>query len=326
MIPGTRYPTPVQLVEGLSRPGSQLWIKRDDRTHDLYGGNKVRKLDGILEQARDQGVKRVVTVGAAGSHHVLSTAIFGRRAGLEVEAVLVPQPRTDHVVEVLRASLGQGLRAFPVGSWAAAPFAIARRIASGARYIPVGGSNVLGSMGYVHAARELAAQVRAGELPEPDVCVVALGSGGTAGGLAAGLEAAGMGTVVAGACVSVPPWVLRIGSRRLAAACAIRAGIAFPSAAIRTRLTVDVRFLGAGYGHATPEGADATRDALEHTGLALDPTYTAKAFACALWHVRARRAARVLYWHTLNSAPMAPLLTDAPTEEALDPRLRALLT
>jgi len=323
MIPDTRYPTPVQRAEGLSRPSSELWIKRDDLTHDLYGGNKVRKLDGILEGIRERRVRRVVTVGAAGSHHVLATTVFGRGAGLEVEAVLVPQPRTDHVVEVLRASLGQGLRAFPVGSWAGAPMAIARRIASGAHFIPVGGSNVAGSMGYVQAARELAAQVRAGELPEPDVCVVALGSGGTAGGLAAGLEAAGLRTLVVGACVSVPPWALRLGSRRLARACMRRAGVTSP--VVPERLTADVRFLGAGYGHATSEGAEAARDALEHTGLTLDPTYTAKAFACALWHVRARRAAHVLYWHTLSSAPMAPLLQGAPVEAALDARLRALV-
>jgi hypothetical protein len=76
---------------------------------------------------------------------------------------------------------------------------------------------------------------------------------------------------------------------------------------------MDVRFLGAGYGHATAEGESATRDA-RAVGLSLDPTYTAKAFACALWWVRARRAPRVLYWHTLSSAPMAPLLAGTDQE------------
>ncbi len=227
---------------------------------------------------------------------------------------------------MLRASVGQGLRAFAgVGSWGAAPAAVALRIARGALSIPVGGSSVAGSMGYVRGARELAAQIRAGELPEPDVCVVALGSGGTAAGLAAGFEAEGLRTKVVGACISVPPWALRLVARRLTRTCAGLAGAHASPSALRARLSVDVRFLGAGYAEPTTDGADAARDALEHAGLELDPTYTAKAFACALWHVRARRAEHVLYWHTLSSAPMAPLLDTAPTRAALDPRLLELL-
>jgi D-cysteine desulfhydrase len=328
MIPSTAllvHPTAVQCVEGLSRAGSELWIKRDDRTHDVYGGNKVRKLEPILEDLRQRGAKRIVTVGAAGSHHVLATAYFGGQAGLEVEAVLAPQPRTAHVVDLLRAALGQGLKAVPVGSWGAVPLAVARRVATGARFVQIGGSSVVGSMGYVAAARELATQVRAGELPEPDVLIVALGSGGTAAGLAAGLEAEGLATQVVGVCISVPPRALRNVSLTLARACARRAGLQATSGAL-ARLSMDVRFLGRGYGLPAPGSDDAIRDAREHAGLVLDPTYTAKAFACALWHVRARRARHVLYWHTLSSAPMAPLLEGAPEEDAMDARLRALVT
>jgi len=325
MIPIGRYPTAVQRVEGLSSARNELWIKRDDRTHEVYGGNKVRKLEWLLGDARDRGVRRLVTVGAAGSHHVLATAYFGRQEGLEVEAVLVPQPRTPHALEVLRASLALGLRPFPVQSWAAVPFALARRVASGSHLITLGGSSVLGSMGYVAAARELAEQVRRGELPEPEVCVVALGSGGTAGGLAAGFQAEGMKTRVVGVCVSAPPWALRLSALRLGRASARRAGARAPKAAMRDRLRMDARFLGRGYGHATPEGVAATRLAREHAGIDLDPTYTAKAFAAALWQIRARRAEHVLYWHTLSSAPMGPLLAQAPREEELDERVRALL-
>jgi D-cysteine desulfhydrase len=90
-------------------------------------------------------------------------------------------------------------------------------------------------------------------------------------------------------------------------------------------LTCDDRFLGAGYGHPTREGDEATSVARQ-VGLELDPTYTAKAFACALWYVRARRARVVLYWHTLSSAPLAPLLERAPTEDALPLRLKNLAT
>jgi 1-aminocyclopropane-1-carboxylate deaminase/D-cysteine desulfhydrase-like pyridoxal-dependent ACC family enzyme len=319
-----RYPTAVEHIGALSTPGSDLWVKRDDRTHEVYGGNKVRKLEFLLADALSHGASRVVTVGAAGSHHVLATTYFGRRAGLEVEAVLVPQPRTSHVLEVLRADVAQGLRPFPVTSWGAAPWATLQRMIRGARFIPVGGSSVVGSMGYVGAARELAAQVRDGVLPEPDVCVVALGSGGTAAGLAAGFEAEGLRTKVVGVCVSPPAWVLWRLSRWLARACAHRVGVRATRGSIEARLTADARFMGGGYGHAIEAGDEATRVADGAAGLTLDPTYTAKAFASALWHVRARRGRHILYWHTLSSAPMAPLLEGAPSDGSLATSLRAL--
>lgn len=324
-----KFPTPVQRVRSASVPNGNLWIKRDDLTHDVYGGNKVRKLEYLLAAARAREAKTVVTVGAVGSHHVLATSYFGARAGLRVEAVLVPQPATDHALEVLRADLGLGCITFPVTSWGAVPLAIARRVAAGAWLIPVGGSNVVGSMGYVRAARELSGQVQAGELPEPDVCVVALGSGGTAAGLAAGLEAAGLRTRVIGVCVSSPPWLLRLVSLRLTKAlrneCARRAPSPRTARAVRSRLEMDARFLGPGYGVPTAEGDAATRIASEGAGLTLDPTYTAKAFASALWHAAHEGAQHVLYWHTLSSAPMEPLLLSAPDERALDPRLLDLL-
>ncbi|MGO9836938.1 MAG: 1-aminocyclopropane-1-carboxylate deaminase/D-cysteine desulfhydrase [Polyangiaceae bacterium] len=319
-----RYPTAVERIGALSTPTSDLWVKRDDRTHEVYGGNKVRKLEFLLADALAHGAARVVTIGAAGSHHVLATTYFGRRAGLEVEAVLVPQPRTPHVLEVLRADVAQGLRPFPVTSWGAVPWATAKRMIRGARFIPVGGSSIVGSMGYVGAARELAGQVRDGVLPEPDVCVVALGSGGTAAGLAAGFEAEGLRTKVVGVCVSPPAWALWRLSRWLARACAHRVGVRGTRGAIDARLTADARFMGGGYGHAITAGDEATRVAEGAAGLTLDPTYTAKAFASALWHVRARQGRHILYWHTLSSAPMAPLLEGAPSDGSLATSLRAL--
>src|SRR5579883_1421299 len=158
------YPTPVERLDTLSNDASELWVKRDDLTHGVYGGNKVRKLEWLLADARTRGARRIVTVGAVGSHHVLATTYFGTRAGFEVLAVLVPQPRTDHVVEVLRADLALGLRVVPVSSWGVAPIAMLARLGRGTRLVTVGGSSVVGSMGYVQAARELAAQVRGGAL------------------------------------------------------------------------------------------------------------------------------------------------------------------
>ena len=162
---------------------------------------------------------------------------------------------------------------------------------------------MLGSMGYVQAARELAAQVREGILPEPDVCVVALGSGGTAAGLAAGFAAEGLKTRVVGVCVSSPPWALRLVSL---SACA-RVREAARRARRHGRCAGASRWTRASSARATATrsaaGDEATVAARDGAGLTLDPTYTAKAFASALWHVRARRGeARPLLAHALERA------------------------
>ncbi len=320
-FPLGHFPTPVERLETLSTPHCDLWVKRDDLTHAIYGGNKVRKLERVLASATAAGVTRIVTVGAAGSHHVLATTYFGSRVGIAVEAVLVPQPRTSHVVDVLRADIALGLRAFAARSWARAPFAVARRVAAGARFVTVGGSSLDGAMGYVDAAYELGGQVRSGAMPEPDLCVVALGSGGTAAGLAAGFLAQGMKTRVVAVCVSQPIALLRMMAYGLAWGCARRAGVRAKLGALRYRIAINPHFLGRGYGYATPQGEAATRDAA-FACLALDQTYTAKAFACALATVRSEppRARCVLYWHTLSSAPLQPLLVGAPSERELESR------
>src|SRR5690606_25476577 len=102
-------PTPVTACAALSRAlRTQVMCKRDDQTSAIYGGNKVRKLEFLLGDARAKGCDALSTVGAFGSHHVLASTIHGRALGFEVHAVLLPQPWTSHVAENLRADLAAG--------------------------------------------------------------------------------------------------------------------------------------------------------------------------------------------------------------------------
>ncbi len=314
------YPTPVRLLDGLSRGETALYIKHDDRTNPLYGGNKVRKIGPLLEDAKRHGAHTVLTIGAIGSHHILTTGIFAKTAGLRVEAVVVGQPETPHVLETLRAVLAQGVRLFPASSYAhAVALLLARRARSGVYYIPAGGSNTIGAQGFVDAASELLEQVTRGELPEPDLIVVPVGSGGTAAGLAAGLAKASARTRVLAVTVAEPAWFVEHQLHALARRCARRVG----AGALRNRLEVTREFLGGGYGHVTPEGAQATRLA-EGVGVQLDPTYTAKAFAATCARVALGRERTILYWHTLSSAPLGPLLGAAADPPAIDAKLRRL--
>ena len=309
------FPTAVEPIAA----APALWIKRDDASSPLYGGNKVRKLEHLLGRAVARGKRRIVTMGAAGSHHVLATAVHARALGLAVTAVLTAQPRTDHAAANLRAGLALGVDAVPawIGSL---PLHVLCNWSPDAEIVPLGGSSALGSLGYVEAAAELATQIRAGLCPEPELCVVAAGSGGTAAGLAVGLAREGLKTRVVGVAVAKPVAVVAGLTRWLTARTARLAGVD-PAAALE-RLEIDGGWVGAGYGWATAEGDRATKEAAE-LGIALEATYTAKAFAAAL--SLARRGTSTLFWHTLSSAPMAPFLEGAPLERAIDPTLRSRL-
>jgi len=313
------YPTPIECLEPLSTAKATLWVKRDDLTNPIYGGSKVRKLGPLLDDAKSRGATKIVTVGALGSHHVLATGVFGKRVGLEVEAVVLRQPYSPHVLETARASIGQGVRLLAAASYADAMRQLAASAAAGAYTIPTGGSNLLGTVGMVAAAVELSEQVRAGLLPEPELIVLALGSGGSAAGLTAGLIRTGLRTRVLAVAVAEPLKVFGQRAHTLASELVPHSS----RAAAFAQLEIERRYLGQGYGHATNESQRAMREAAR-VGLILDHTYTAKAVAAALDLIALGAVRHVLFWNTLSSTDLSPLLIDAPEERDLPVELRRL--
>lgn len=312
------FATRVHRLSGLSG-AEDLWVKRDDQSAEGYGGNKVRKLEYILAAARADGRERLITLGAAGSHHVLATAYYGKRAGFAVDAVLVPQIETPHVIENVRADLALGANIVVASTFPSAALHVLAEKRADAYYVHLGGSSDVGTHGYVDAALELAKQIEWGECPMPDEIVVALGSGGTAAGLLVGIEKAKLDIRVRAVAISTPVPVLKKMMGRLVKSIS-RAHSVDPQRAL-ARAIVDAEWVGAGYGSPTKEAQSAMAEG-EGT-LLLDATYSAKAFAAALHH--ARKGTRVLFWHTLSSAPMAPLLEDAPSEDDVRRTYRALL-
>ncbi len=314
--------TPVHPLPDLGGGDAELWVKHDDLTSTRYGGNKVRKLEFLLGEARNRGCDTLVTAGAWGSHHVLATTLFGSLWGFDVHAVMVPQPRTPHVEANLRCALGAGLCPHPVRRWVAVPPTMAALTASlrraGKRVYPIayGGSSPVGALGFVEAGLELASQIDAGLCPEPEAIYVALGSGGTAAGLALGLAAAGLTTQVVA--VRVTPrlvcnratvtLLLRSTLRKLR-----RSDPSFPAVgeAALGRLSVDGS-LYAGYGEVDAVVQQTQREAAA-AGLALDPTYTCRALAAMLRDGRdGRRGRRLLFWLTLSGADLSERLAAAP--------------
>lgn len=324
-IPLAELPTAVEPLERLSqRAGAEIWIKRDDRTSPRYGGNKVRKLEYVLGEVRKGEADTIVTAGAAGSHHVVACGLFGGEQGLKVHAVMTPQRFTSHVEENLRASLALGVEVHPAPSAPRALATLARVTASlrlrGRRpfVVPPGGSDLAGIVGYVEAGIELARQLEAGVCPEPDAIFVALGSGGTAAGLAVGLAATGVTAKVVGVRV-VPALftrrarVMRMIDRTVAHLRQLDERFPEVASIARGLLEIDAGELGDGYGEPTAGAENASRLMRELGGPALDGTYTAKAFAGLLRHASGeRRGQRMLFIHTLSSAPLGPLVGERP--------------
>ncbi len=307
-------PTPVErLPEASKRLGlADLWVKRDDRTSNLYGGNKLRKLEFLLADAVARGHDRVWTLGAIGSHHALATCLWAREIGLDCGVVHFHQPVTDHVrknvlalsttnpevhllgeerhfpTELFRSRLGEWLQAHP-----------------DEYYIPAGGSSGVGALGYVNAALELVDQVEAGECPRPDRIYVAAGTCGTLSGLKLGFALADFDVELVGVRV-VGDWIANpaIAARLAKDAAGILADLGVDTPSVEASdFLIRSEFYGRGYGLPTTAGLESA-DVVREDGLVLEPTYTGKAFSAILADREELRDGTVLYWHTLSGADL----------------------
>ena len=89
------FPTPVHPLKRLGL--ENIWIKRDDQSSPVYGGNKIRKLEFILAAAGQKKIRHLVTVGGIGTNHGLATAIFCDQLGIKCTLLLYYQPVTECV-------------------------------------------------------------------------------------------------------------------------------------------------------------------------------------------------------------------------------------
>lgn len=278
------------LAKHLGVDADQLWVKRDDLTGLAGGGNKARKLAAIVAHAREQGCDHLVTGGGAQSNHARMTAAAANIAGLGCDLVLTPGDESGNFL--LDRLLGARIHlleggALPYTELEEAIVARAEELARQGRRpyaIPIGGSSALGAAAYVPVARELRERL------DPDLVVVADGSGGTHAGLVAGFgDHARVLGVDVGARQGIGEAV-----EELAARVADHVGLPRPTG----RCRLDTTQIGPGYGEPTDAALAALRIAARTDALLLDPVYTAKAMAGLFEAVRAAPDARVVFLHT----------------------------
>ena len=307
-------PTPLEFMPRLTQHlgGPQIWIKRDDCTGMALGGNKARKLEFLLGEALKQGADHLVTLGALQSNHVRQTAAAAARLGLACTVILEHRhPNPDYAYlhngnMLLDGLLGAEIVNCPSGTdMPAALRQVGDQLrAKGHRpyLIPSGGSNPLGTLGYVKAAQELLLQAQEKNFA-PDRVVVASGSAGTQAGLVVGLAVQASTASVQGFAVSQAEHLQHQRVAALAAATARFIGHTdeLPPQAVR----VNADYLGEGYSIPSAAMVDAVQQVARLEGILLDPVYTGKAMAGLMDWARTgrfRRDENVVFIHTGGQA------------------------
>ena len=263
-----------QQSENISRVlGVEVFVKRDDMTGIGFGGNKVRKLEYLLADAKAQGAQVVFTTGGAQSNHAMLTAAAARKLGMTPILILKKRGVTARQGnQLLEHLMGVDVRFMDTDSYEDI-YREMDRVGQelGVPYykIPCGGSNALGSLGYVDCVREIAQQ---GVTFDHIIC--AEGSGGTMAGLALGAKLFMPDTRVTGMMVDTDPFEEITVRLMREAAALLGADMEITSA------DFDLRDLcGPGYAIPSEEGNAAVSLMAEKEGIFLDPVYTGKAFA-----------------------------------------------
>lgn len=306
-------PTPIHRCYGLERflQHSNIFVKRDDLSGSkgLYGGNKVRKLEFLLADAVKKGTKKVITFGGAGTNHGVATACYAQQLGLQAFLMLNFQPNSSVVRQNLLLNYYFGAKfAFFIDPEERKK-SLDQLLESSTDYyfIPAGGSVPLGILGYVAAAFELKEQIKKGEISEPNVIYVPVGSGGTVAGLLLGCLLADIKTHIIA--VAVAPEKTAYGFEFILKKLFLKTNQLLNSLSSRIplipfpdeRLTINKEFVGTEYGEWLSIGKDATRTMKKEEGIVLEGTYSAKALAALVADCKSgvrKKDEVILFWDT----------------------------
>lgn len=283
----------------------ELWIKRDDMTGPSFGGNKTRKLEFVIGDAREHDCDTLVTVGAVQSNHCRQTAAAAAAAGMRSVLLLAGKEPEDYTGNLLLDKLyGAELKFFPDENFMSlneklgVVVSTLEELGLKPYAIPAGAATPIGSLAYAAAMEELKVQLEKADLT-PQHIIVATSTGGTLAGLIAGAHSAGIDANILGIDVydsaeSAVSRVQQLVERMIRE---------FPSLVPRftPEISITDRFTGNGYG--LMDGAD--RKAIEMfaklEGILLDPVYTGKAGAGLIEMALSGEIAAdspTLFWHT----------------------------
>ena len=303
------YPTPFYKLENISaKYGKNIWIKRDDLCGVALGGNKVRKLEFLLADAKAQGCDTVFTTGGAQSNHAMLTAACAARLGMKCILILKQRGVTERKGNlVLDDIYGAEVRMMDTDSYDDI-YAEMRRVGAElareghkAYDIPVGGSTGLGALGYANCVREFTVQAMTEDV-KIDHIVSATGSGDTTAGLLLGAKLFLPGVKVTGMGVDDDPFEEIV--PKLAAEASDLLDCTFQRTEDDFQMVYHV-----GQGYAIPNAEDTPYigELARTEGILLDPVYTGKAWAGMLKLLKEGyfgKAENIVFVHTGGAAAL----------------------
>ncbi len=289
-------PTPLQLLENVSAEvgGPRIWVKRDDLTEGVAGGNKIRKLEFSVAQALGEGANLLMTAGAKQSNHCRATASVAARLGLGCHLVLAGKPEEppfdgNLLLDDLMGASVTYIRPEEIDQLPEIYGRLGAELEREGKRpfaIPLGATDAVGVWGYIECARELKDDfARHGISPSHVVCPV--GTGGTYGGLMLGALLHGLETRVLGVSVSRPEEVCLVELEELLESWKVVQASELDVAELRPEILDG--YIGPGYGRADPHVYDTIRRVARAEGLVLDPVYTGKTFDALLQEITAGR-------------------------------------
>jgi len=294
-------PTPIEELPRLSDhlAGPRIRIKRDDQTGLAFGGNKTRKLEFLVAEAREQGAKTLISGGALQSNHCRQTAAAAARFGFDCILVLNGE-MPEHASANLLLDQLFGAEIVTVADRAYRDQTLQetfdKAVAAGRKpyLVPYGGSSPTGALGYAFAVEEFMKQnVHA------DWMVFGTSSGGTHAGLVLGQRVFGFKGKVLGISIDESEEWLKTHVSKLASDASEKLGerIEFDKAEV----SANADYCGAGYGVLTDAEREAVNLFAKYEGLLLDPVYTGRAAAGMIDLIRKgffKKDETVLFWHT----------------------------
>jgi D-cysteine desulfhydrase family pyridoxal phosphate-dependent enzyme len=301
------FPTPVHPLKNLSArfPQYELYIKRDDQTGLASGGNKTRKLEYLMREALDLGSDTILTLGAQQSNHCRQTAAACNLAGLECHLMVRGQAPDMLGGNLLLSSLlGATIHYAGDEIQEEAVEVLLDSLRSRGRkpyLVPVGGSNLTGSLGFVDAAGELRKQLESMSL-EIDYIFFASCSGGTQAGLVLGKEIHGLHAILMPVSIEKPE--IPAESLDLHVLQLVNQGcnhLGLEKVFTLQQVALIKGYDEAGYGVVTGQERQAIHLLAKTEGILLDPVYTARAFFGMTDHLEKGlipAGSRVLFWHT----------------------------
>ncbi len=303
-LPLANLPTPLEAAPRLAAAwgGPKIWVKRDDLTGFGLSGNKVRKLEFHIAAALDAGADTLITCGAVQSNHCRATALAAARVGLRT-ILYLRSPGGDPPSEATGNHLLQRLAGAECHFITPAEYedrdAILANAAAnhGAAWsIPEGASDALGSLGFVAAMHEVAAQLADRGVERPTIWHAA-SSAGTTAGMIRGANELGLDVEIVGSSVGDPASVV---SRRIRSVMQT-ADAQFGAAPDGVQWQIRDDYVGLGYGLATADELAAQAEATRLTGMLFDPAYTGKVVYALKQEIAAERITpddTVVFWHT----------------------------